>query len=46
VIDEGKIVEKGTHTELLHKKGYYAEMYARQQDHEAGVENIDTRDPG
>ncbi|MBC7934742.1 MAG: ABC transporter ATP-binding protein [Rhizobacter sp.] len=31
VLDDGKIVEQGTHTGLLQQKGYYAEMYARQQ---------------
>jgi len=34
VIDEGKIVEEGTHDELLRKNGYYADMYARQQNQE------------
>ncbi|MEC5144497.1 ABC transporter ATP-binding protein [Chitinophaga sp. 212800010-3] len=31
VLDEGKIVETGTHEELLSLNGYYAELYARQQ---------------
>jgi ATP-binding cassette subfamily B protein len=31
VLDEGAIVEEGTHMELLAKKGYYAGLYARQQ---------------
>ena len=31
VLDKGKIVEEGSHTELLNKNGLYAEMYARQQ---------------
>lgn len=34
VIDGGRIVEQGTHRELLEMKGYYAEMYARQQEQE------------
>lgn len=34
VLDEGKIVESGTHYELLEKRGYYAEMYNRQQKQE------------
>ena len=34
VIDEGRIVEQGTHAELIGKKGYYADMYARQQEQE------------
>ncbi|MCA0930978.1 ABC transporter ATP-binding protein/permease [Lutimonas saemankumensis] len=27
VMDQGKIVEQGTHTELLEKKGYYSNLY-------------------
>ncbi|MEO6231958.1 MAG: ABC transporter ATP-binding protein [Ferruginibacter sp.] len=34
VMDDGRIVEQGTHAELLQQNGYYAEMYARQQEHE------------
>ena len=30
VIDHGKIVEEGTHTELLAKNGLYASLYAVQ----------------
>jgi ATP-binding cassette subfamily B protein len=32
VLDDGKIVEQGTHGELLAKNGYYADMYKRQQE--------------
>jgi len=31
VLDHGKLVEKGTHTELLGKDGYYSELYRMQQ---------------
>ena len=31
VLDEGAIVEQGKHSELLKKEGYYAKMYAIQQ---------------
>lgn len=31
VLDDGKMVESGTHEELLAKNGYYSELYARQQ---------------
>ncbi len=31
VLEDGLIVEQGTHTELLARKGYYAGLYARQQ---------------
>jgi len=32
VLDRGRIVEKGTHHQLLENKGQYAEMWARQQE--------------
>jgi len=31
VLEEGEIVEQGNHRDLLHKKGFYAALYARQQ---------------
>ena len=34
VLDDGRIVEQGSHTALLKQNGYYAEMYARQQQQE------------
>ncbi|MQQ08237.1 ATP-binding cassette domain-containing protein [Epibacterium sp. SM1979] len=30
VLDDGKIVEEGTHSELLHKEGLYAQFWSRQ----------------
>ncbi len=32
VLDDGRIVEQGTHQYLLDAKGYYADMYKRQQE--------------
>lgn len=32
VMDKGKIIEKGTHTELLNKKGFYYRLYNSQFD--------------
>src|SRR5258706_382311 len=30
VLDEGRIVERGTHDALIAKNGYYADLYRRQ----------------
>ena len=35
VVKNGRIVEQGTHTELLAKQGYYHELYTRQYEDEA-----------
>ncbi len=32
VLDNGRIAEEGTHTELLQKKGIYAAMWEKQQE--------------
>ena len=34
VVRNGKIVEQGTHTQLLNKQGYYFELYTRQYEDE------------
>lgn len=34
VMDDGKIVEEGKHTDLLEKNGYYATLYKAQLKHE------------
>ncbi|HWH18421.1 MAG TPA: ABC transporter ATP-binding protein/permease [Allosphingosinicella sp.] len=31
VLDQGRVAERGTHAQLLRKRGLYAEMWARQQ---------------
>ena len=35
VLDEGRIVERGTHRELLEREGAYAQMWALQLQEEA-----------
>jgi ATP-binding cassette subfamily B protein len=37
VIEDGEIVEIGTHRELLAKNGYYTELYLRQQEEEKNI---------
>ena len=35
VVKDGHIVERGTHAELLHRRGYYHALYTRQYEDEA-----------
>ena len=37
VVRQGKIVEQGTHAQLLAQKGYYHELYTRQYEDEASA---------
>jgi ABC-type multidrug transport system fused ATPase/permease subunit len=37
VLEDGEIVEVGTHQSLLEKNGLYAEMYRRQQEQDRKV---------
>ena len=30
ILDEGKIIEQGTHNQLLNQNGYYATLYLKQ----------------
>ncbi len=39
VLDDGVIVEQGTHQQLLTLNGYYAGLYARQQEQESNTES-------
>lgn len=38
VVKDGKIVEQGTHTDLLSAKGYYYALYTRQYQEEAAAQ--------
>ncbi|MDH3580431.1 MAG: ABC transporter ATP-binding protein/permease [Hyphomicrobiales bacterium] len=40
VLDKGRIVEKGTHTALLRKKGLYAGLWARQREADEAREKL------
>jgi ATP-binding cassette, subfamily B, bacterial len=46
VIDEGRIVERGHHDELLVAGGLYAELYRTQFERQAvaGLEDLDLAD--
>ena len=39
VMEEGRIVERGSHTELLLADGYYAKMWQLQQEERSGTDN-------
>ena len=30
IIDEGQIIQEGSHNQLINQNGYYAELYAKQ----------------
>jgi ABC-type transport system involved in cytochrome bd biosynthesis fused ATPase/permease subunit len=42
VMDKGRIVERGTHAELLRANGLFAQMWALQQRAAAQPEPVDT----
>ena len=37
VLDEGRIIEEGTHSQLVQANGYYAYLYRQQQQERAGM---------
>lgn len=40
VVKEGKIIERGTHKELLNKRGYYYDLYTKQFEEEKTQERL------
>ena len=42
VVDDGKIIERGTHQELMTRRGHYFELYTRQFEEEAEEEVLRT----
>ena len=42
-VQDGKIVEQGTHRQLMRKKGYYYSLYSRQYEEFAVKETLDGR---
>lgn len=38
VVEDGKIIEQGTHKELLERKGYYYNLYSKQFEEEAAMQ--------
>lgn len=38
VVEDGKIIEQGTHKELLKRKGYYYNLYSKQFEEEAAMQ--------
>ncbi len=45
VVRDGKIVEQGTHRELLRKKGYYLQLYTMQYEQDALGAKTEGSDP-
>jgi ATP-binding cassette subfamily B protein len=44
VLDDGAILEQGTHEALMEKQGYYAALFRKQQDMETGSDGAEMPD--
>ena len=44
VVKDGKIIEQGTHKELLAEKGYYYDLYYMQFEEEAAMQVFAEKD--
>lgn len=42
VVKNGKIIEQGTHRELLREKGYYYDLYSRQFEEESAMQILES----
>lgn len=40
VVDEGKIIERGTHTQLMNQRGHYHKLYTQQYEVEEHIEEV------
>jgi ATP-binding cassette subfamily B multidrug efflux pump len=41
VLDEGRVIEEGTHAALLDRGGLYAALWARQSGGFIGIDTVD-----
>jgi len=40
VVEDGKIIERGTHTQLMNKRGFYHKLYTQQYETEDKIEEV------
>ena len=43
VVKDGKIIEQGTHAQLMGQRGYYFTLYSKQFEEEAAMRTLDNR---
>ena len=42
VLDQGKVVEQGTHTALLNNQALYAQLWSHTEKHASGLQGAET----